>query len=208
MTLAETAARAHLAEQIANHNAIEGELAKTQTALVNAKHKLGGMLDEADQADARKAAEQDAEIDRILSGAPKAKGASLAPVPTEGDIALQRRLIVRLEALETEHEYALAAAKRAVAAGVSAVVAARVHELAPEFEKVRAEFAKLAAQFSAARSAIEFDRDAGSPYGRVDSILREEPGSALRFAGLAPGEEGKCRAAIERLARDPNVPLH
>jgi hypothetical protein len=207
MSPAEKEARARLAERISEHNAIESELSKTQGILADAKRKLGMMLDEADQSEARKVAEMDLEVDRILSGAPKAKGGLQSAVPTEDDIRLQRHLVVRLEEHETELEYSLSTAKRAVAAAVSGVVIARVNDLIPEMEKARAEFAKLAAAFNAARSAIEFDRDASSAYGRVDSILREEPG-AIRFAGLAPGEEARWRSQIAKLVVDPNAVLH
>jgi hypothetical protein len=78
--------------------------------------------------------------------------------------------------------------------------------MVPEFEKARAEFAKLAAAFSAARSGIEHDRD--GPYDRVDRLLRQEPGAAGRFAGLAPAEEARWRSAIAQLARNPDAPLH
>jgi hypothetical protein len=207
MTPDEKQARARLGEMIANHNAIEGELSKTQGVLGDARRKLGTMLDEADQAEARKVEAMDAEVTRILSGAQKAKGGLQSPALTEDDLALQRHLISRLEGLVDEREHALAAAKRAVSAGVSGVVAAKVHDLIPEFEKVRAEFARLAAVFNAARSAIEFDRNRDSPYGRVDALLRQEPGGAIRFAGLAPAEEARWRTQIAQLSRDPNAPL-
>ena len=206
MNAAEKEARARLAERISEHNAIESELSKTQGILADAKRELGMMLDEADQSEARKAEEMDAEVTRILSGAPAAKVKPQSPALTEGDLALQRRLVERLEALVDESEYSLSTAKRAIAAGVSAVVVARVHDMVPEFEKARAEFAKLAAAFSAARSGIEHDRD--GPYDRVDRLLRQEPGAAGRFAGLAPTEEAKWRSAIAQLARNPDAPLH
>jgi hypothetical protein len=208
MNNAEKDARSLLADAISNHNMLEGELAKTQGILADAKRKLNLMLDEADQSEARRAEEMDAEVDRILTGAPKAKGGLQVPVPTADDLALQRRLIGRLEELESESESSLASAKRGVATGVSGVVAAKVHDLIPQMEKARAEFARLAAQFAAARSAIEFDRDASSPYGRVDAILREEPAGAIRFVPLAAGEEARWRSAIAQLGRDADAPLH
>jgi hypothetical protein len=56
----------------------------------------------------------------------KAKGGPQAPALSEADISLQKRLVDRLEEVETESKSSLASAKRAVAAGVSGVVAARV----------------------------------------------------------------------------------
>src|ERR1700678_3338100 len=126
MTHDEKQARARLGEMIETHNAIEGDLEKTRSMLAEGKRKLSLMLDEFDQAEAREAAKQDAEIDRILSGAPKAKGSPQAPALSEADISLQKRLVERLEELESESESSLASAKRAVATGVSGVVAARV----------------------------------------------------------------------------------
>jgi hypothetical protein len=165
------------------------------------------MQDEAEKAESRAAEEMDAEVDRILSGTPKGKSKPQDPVPTEADIALQRRLISRLEDLVGEGEYAVTVTKKAVAAAVGGVVVAKVHDLIPEMEKARAEFARLAAAFTAARSAIEFDRD--GPYAQVDSLLRAEPGAAIRFAGLdQTGEGARWQAAIARLARDPDAPLH
>jgi signal recognition particle GTPase len=206
MSPAEKLARQRLAEQISAHNTIEGQIEKTRSMLAEGKRKLSLMLDEFDQAEARKAAEQDAEIDRILSGAPKAKGSSQAPALSEADISLQKRLVERLEEVETESESSLASAKRAVAAGVSGVVAARVNDLIPEMEKARAEFARLAAAFTAARSAIEHDRD--GPYDRIDRFLRSEPAAASRFVSLAPAEEARWRSQIAQLARNPDAPLH
>ena len=127
-------------------------------------------------------------------------------MPTEGELGLQRHLIARLEELETELEYSLAAAKRAVAAAVSGVVIARVNDLIPEMEKARAEFARLAAAFTAARSAIEHDRD--GPYDRIDRILRSEPAAASRFVSLAPAEEARWRSQIAQLARNPDAVLY
>jgi hypothetical protein len=206
MTHDEKQARARLGEMIETHNAIEGDLEKTRSMLAEGKRKLSLMLDEFDQAEAREAAKQDAEIDRILSGAPKAKGSPQAPALSEADISLQKRLVERLEELESESESSLASAKRAVATGVSGVVAARVNDLIPEMEKTRAEFARLAAAFTAARSAISHDRD--GPYDRIDRILRSEPAAASRFVSLAPAEEARWRSQIAQLARNPDAPLH
>jgi chromosome segregation ATPase len=206
MNAAEKEARARLAERISEHNAIESELTKTRSLLEEARRKRYDMLEAADQSEARKAEEMDAEVDRILSGAAKAKAGLQAPVPSEQEMSVQKRLVERLEEIESESESALASAKRSVAAAVSAVVVARVHDMVPEFEKARAEFARLAAAFTAARSAIEHDRD--GPYDRIDRILRSEPAAASRFVSLAPAEEARWRSQIAQLARNPDAVLH
>jgi chromosome segregation ATPase len=201
MNAAEKAARQRLGEQIANHNATEAELERGRKLLDEARRKLYSMQDEAEKAESRAAEEMDAEVERILSGVPKARTKVQSPLPTEDELDLQGRVIARLEEHVEEGARAVAVAKEAVKAAVSGVVVTKVRDLIPEMERVRSEFIRLAAAFNAARSAMEFDRD--GPYARVDNLLRAEPTllraeptAAIRFAALAPGEEARWKSAI------------